>query len=353
MINHQSKIRPMLAAQFEEERTWKHLQEDKFLLVQPKIDGMRVLCDDGTARSRSWKQWTNLYIQAFVGSRPDHYHGWDGEMLPGIIEGSPTEEAFRGAQSGLRTADGAQLLTYYLFDNFDPSWAVFPYWQRYINVYRDLLNSPDDEIVPTDITLEEACRASQEGRSVLSLGSQANGLGRWQCLVKLCPTYMIRSLEELYEHEQRFLDSGYEGAIIRRAGRGYKWNRSTSFEGSLTKLKRFVDFEAVIDGVYARQRNDNEATTSALGYTARSSHQGNKVDLEILGGFHCHLLDNPEIEFDVGVLKGLDMGTKEALWKIRDTLKGQVITCVEQGYKGGYDKPRTPVFHRFRDPVEL
>lgn len=339
-------VRPMLAATFEEARTVKHLAQDGYLLVQPKIDGMRVLIDNGLPRSRSWKVWTNSGLQAFAASNPEHMHGWDGEILPGIIEETPTAEAFRQAMSGVRSADGSKTFTYYLFDNFDPSWARFTYEHRLIGIRNDLIGPEYKDLHTHDLDTVILESGGDDAYRMF------HGEG-FQVLVKLCPTYKVYTLEMLYALEQKFLDQGFEGAIIRRKGRGYKYNRSTALEGALTKLKRFVSFEAVITGVYPRQHNANVATVSDLGYTVRSAHKDNKVDMECLGGFHCYLYGHPEVEFDVGVFKDLDMDTKEALWRVRETLPGKIIECVEQGYKGGYDKPRTPIFHRFRDPLEL
>lgn len=332
---------PMLAAiHWEEHRVIKQLEQDGYLLVQPKIDGMRQLNDDGLARSRSWKLWTNTAMQAFAAHDPDLTHGWDGEMLPGLIEGTPKHDAFRRAQSGLRAADGSKELTYYLFDNWDPSWANITYEHRFIGIAKDLTGLKE-------MTFEEALAFSQNG-----FEQDLRGDG-FACRVKLCPTYKVTSLKEIYDWETEFLGDGFEGLIARRKGRGYKHNRSTSLEGSLHKLKRFKDFEAVIDSVVPRRRNDNEMVTSALGYASRSAHKDNKVDLECLGALWCHLLEFPETKFKVGVFDGLSMDEKEELWRVRDTLLGKIITCKDQDYNGGYDKPRTPVFHRFRDPLDI
>lgn len=344
---------PMLAAPWEEERVIKHLREDGYLLVQPKIDGMRQLNDDGVARSRSWKLWTNTAMQAFAAHDPDLTHGWDGEMLPGIIEDTPAKNAFRDAQSGLRAGDGAKELTYYLFDNWDPSWANHVYEHRLLSCYQDLLGPADPDAPegsPTSmrrIYPEEAIEQSQTGVSRLYEGPG------FRCLVKLCPTYKVTSLKEIYTLEELFLSWGFEGLISRRKGRGYKHNRSTALEGALSKLKRFKDFEAVIDGVIPRRRNDNEATVSELGYTARSAHKDNKVDQECVGAFECHLAKFPDIKFKVGVFNGVSLTEKEEWWQIRDKLIGKAITCTDQDYDGGYDKPRTPVFQCFRPMEEM
>lgn len=331
-------IRPMLAAHMEEARTRVHLQEDGFLFAQPKIDGFRYLFDDGTARSRSWKAWKHRAVQAFAKDHADLIHGWDGEGTPGH-DFDP--EGFRIAMSELRAETGSDVFTLWLFDNFDVSWAHYPYLARYGAIVHDLFTGKEEEVWDEQYlfdTFDTPERFFQ-------------GPG-YHVKVKLCPTFVVRSMEEIEELYQLFLKMGFEGIILRRKGRGYKWNRSTAKEGSLIKRRPEDPFEAVITGVYAREKNTNEAKISALGYTVRSAHKAGKVEQEMVGGFNCHLLGRPDIEFDVGVLR-LDDGQKERLWKIRDQLPGEIIECVSHGYKGGYDKPRTPVMVRFRDKTEF
>ena len=113
------------------------------------------------------------------------------------------------------------------------------------------------------------------------------------------------------------------------------------------------DAEARIIGVEPRYHNANEATTSALGYTARSAHKENLVAEECLGAFQVELIGKPDVKFNIGVLKGVTLGDKEKMWQRREELIGHIITFKHQGYGGGYDAPRTPVFYSFRDPIEL
>jgi hypothetical protein len=62
---------------------------------------------------------------------------------------------------------------------------------------------------------------------------------------------------------------------------------------------------------------------------------------------------NPAVEFNIGVFKDVDYPTKQQWWQTREALIGKYITFKHQGYGGGYDKPRTPVFLKFRDPLEV
>lgn len=327
---------PMLAAKYDPERTLLHLQEDGFLYIQPKIDGMRVLFDNGIARSRSWKAWTNRYLQAFARDHSELIHGWDGEMVPGH---SYNPEIFREAMSGLRSEDGSKDFTIYLFDNWDQSWAHFTYESRASAITSDLM----DEI-----------RIFQ---------------GDEYCVhVKLCPTWKVYSLDDIDRMETELLLAGWEGAILRRKGRGYKWGRSTAKEGSLTKLKRFEDAEATIIGVEVAYQNNNEAQQSAFGRIVRSAHQENLTEKDYVGAlivqfykeFDGHSIAAPcrEIaleptQFNIGVFKGPTIEDRKVWFQNKDSLIGRIVKFTHQGYGGGYDKPRTPVFIGFRDPLDI
>lgn len=330
-------IRPMLAAQeFRRDITQKHLDADSYMYVQPKIDGFRYMFDDGVARSRSWKVWKHRGVQAFAAAHADLVHGWDGEGTPGH-EHDP--EGFRVAMSELRAETGSDTFTLWLFDNFDPSWATYTYEGRRWSTISDLLGESESTALDDHLNTWDTPERLFQGPG-------------YNVKVKLCPTFQVRTLEEIDALYARFLEMGLEGAILRRKGRGYKYNRATTLEGALTKIKPEDTFEARITGVYARERNDNEAKTSALGYTTRSAHKANKVAVECVGGFECELLSNPAVTFNVGVLR-LSQDEKERLWTIRDQIPGRVIKCLEHGYKGGYDKPRTPVMVSWADEDEL
>ena len=317
--------RPMLAAKFEEERTALHLKEDGYLYIQPKIDGMRVLFDQGVAYSRSWKPWTNKYLQEFAGVYKSSTHGWDGEMLPGIHEGDTIHpDVFRQAMSDLRSMDGTQEFTYYLFDLWDTNLdKPSPYFIRKSFI----------ECMPYGLW---------------------NPYGsKFKVLVKQCPTFMVTKLEDITRYEEEFLGQGFEGAILRRKEGHYKNGRATPKGGELTKLKRFEDDEAIIVGYEVAYENKNEATTNELGLTSRSAHQDNLVPKDYLGSLEVVLLKDSSKRFNIGVMKGFTQDDRRSLWNQRENLLGKIVKFKHQGYAGGYDLPRTPVLDSFRDPIDL
>lgn len=316
------QLRPMLAAKFREDTTKAHLKEDGYLLVQPKIDGMRVPVHKGLPKTRSWKTWSSAALLMWASDHSTFLDGMDGEMIPGIYHNNPESDVFRRAMSEIRAEEGGREFTYFVFDNF--LWPNIAYESRL-----------------------------QRLKNMLPEGYMDHNGQHYKILTRLCPTIGAHSIDEIYKLEEEWLALGFEGVIVRRRLSPYKYNRATTLEGYLTKLKRFEDAEAVITGVECRYRNDNEATRNELGLTSRSAHMANLVAQDMVGAFEVHLLNKPEVQFRVGVMLGYGLEEREKMWAARDSLIGRVITFKHQGYGGGYDVPRTPVMLSFRDPLDL
>jgi DNA ligase-1 len=318
-------FRPMLADNkpWNEKAVLRHLSEVGHLIMQPKIDGMRALIDEnGIPRTRSGKEHKNRYLRRWAFEHPS-LRGLDGEVVSGH---QYDPNVFRESMSGIRSEDGSPEFTFYVFDTFIPPAASYDY----------------------------PARRRIAGSIVDALGQDQHGQdGLYHGKLILCPERRVSSLEEIAEHEEELLAAGWEGGILRRPDRPYKYNRATWLGGELMKVKRYEDDEAIILGTFPWERNDNEATIDARGYTARSSHQENRVVLERLGGFHCALLRDRSIKFDVGVFRGWSHSDRDRLWAERDTLVGRVLKFKHQGYGGGYDRPRTPVGLGFRDVTDL
>jgi DNA ligase 1 len=285
------------------------------VIVQPKLDGIRCLIVDGVARSRTFKPIPNKEIQAALG-RPE-YNGLDGE----IIVGDPTAEGCMQATTSFVMApnkvseeftDGLDW-TFYIFDRWD---VVGPYSARWHECWT-LRNSSD----------------YLQGVSALITNFQAN------------------SAAELEKLEAECLTEGHEGIIVRDPSAPYKHGRS-GVKGPLLKVKRFIDFEAEILGVYEEQENTNEATRDAFGRTERSTKKEGKVGKGCLGGFELRALNGPcaGVEFRCGT--GFDREQRILLWQSghdygRDLIGKTVkIKSFPVGVK---DAPRFPVFLGFRD----
>jgi DNA ligase-1 len=342
MTTENTQIRPMLAAQkFDEQIVHAHLAEDKFLYVQPKIDGMRVVFDrDGIARSRSWKPHANKYLQQFAQDFHFELMNCDGEVISGHTY-DPT--VFRTSMSGIRSEEGSPEFTVYLFDIMWPEDFSIRRWRPQM-----LINELSSHERSFDLVANKAIKVRGTN-------------GEYCAQIVVVPNETAATLGDIYELERKFLEQGWEGAIVRRSIGGYKFGRSTAKQGLLTKLKRFEDAEAVVVGYEPRYQNNNPQTENELGLTSRSAHQENLVALDCLGALQV-VMDYPplgnetqnlQIHFSIGVFDGLSMAEKESLWLLREQLIGKTVKFKHQGYGGGYTAPRTPVFKGFRDPIDI
>lgn len=196
-MKEQNKMNgPMLAKEYSKERAKVRFP----MMIQPKLDGMRMLYDSRTqkARSRSGKSGKTGAQETILAelAKAD----WDGYTLDGELykHGRSFQDVMRAVKSGG--------LEYYVYDLV----SVSPFQQRY-----ELLKK-----------LYEQAPASV--RSV----------------VKLVPTAWCHSHEEVIGKQQQFVKEGYEGAILRDPHAPYAHAR-TSY---LLKLKSFEDAEFKVVG---------------------------------------------------------------------------------------------------------
>lgn len=271
-------------------------------LVSPKLDGVRALVKDGVVLSRSLKPIPNEYVQRLFG-RPE-LEGFDGEL----IVGSPTaEDVFHVTSGAVRRRDGTPPVVFYVFDIVA---AHTPYRLR-----RDILES-------------------------LFQGPTLRP-------VELVSEFQVESLKGLELVEEECLKRGYEGVMVRAPEAPYKYGRSSTKEGYLLKVKRFQDSEALVIGVVELMHNENEATTSELGRTRRSTHQENLVPAGTMGALYVQ---------DIHTSKRFHIGTgftaEDRKWWWDDDHTGLIVK-----YKffpvGVKDLPRHPSYLGIRDTFDL
>ena len=290
---------PMLAA------TCKDLSKVHFpVLASPKLDGVRCLIMNGVAMSRSFKPIPNVMIQKLALGM---FEGLDGEL----IVGDPTApNAYRRTMSVVMSEDEPiEGLVYWVFD----SWGIAPskpHFQRRL-----------------------------EGAAHLCRG-----------VAKLVPHTMIETPAALERLEERYLDMGYEGVMLRDPYGPYKEGRSTENEGYLLKLKRFCDSEAQVLAVQELMTNTNEAEQSPTGHTVRSSKKAGMVGKGTMGALHVRDLKTG-VEFDIGT--GFSAADRDWWWKHQACAPGATIIKYKYFPTGGKDKPRFPVFLGIRDKRDL
>lgn len=291
------KFAPMLAGKFDEAK-------QKFpVWLSPKLDGVRMLVKDGVCLSRSLKPFPNKALQEKYG-RPQ-YEGYDGEL----IVGKPTDANVCDAtRSEVMRIDGPCTAEYFVFDRHDKPDMRFCMRLAYVSPF-----------------LHEQVHVLQH--------------------------VIANDMDDLTHWETKWLEMGYEGAMIRDPNGLYKYGRSTTKEGGLLKVKRYVDSEAVIIGMEELMHNANEAFESELGKTKRQTLQENMVPMGTMGALIVRDVKTG-VQFNIGT--GFNTEQRQWFW---DHRAGLVEYSTIIRYKsfpiGVKDKPRHPVYDCIRDPRDM
>ena len=285
-----SKFRPMLASPFDEALL-------KFpVLASPKLDGVRAIVRGGVVLSRALKPIPNKNVQ----KRFSHLEHFDGELVVGA---SNDPNVLRTTTSGVMRVDGDPEVSFHVFDH------IAAVDEPYLSRVERLWQSSDD--------------------------------------VWIVDQTSIQTAERLTEYEQTVLKQGYEGVMLRRSDAPYKFGRSTAREGYLLKVKRFHDDEFEIVGFEEEMFNANEATTSELGRTKRSSHKANKIPKGRLGAL---VLKYGDTTFNCGT--GFNDAERENIWAERERYLGQ-FAKIKYFAHGIKDVPKLPSFLGIRDVRDM
>lgn len=265
------------------------------VLVSPKLDGVRATIIGGEPLTRSLKKIPNLQVRnTFKVDAP-----LDGEF----IVGDPTSKSVFRDTMKVVSAFTAPIhgLRFFAFD-----------------------------IVAANHFAER-----------IQLVDQLCGTGE---LFIPVPHILIDDEHELLRIEDKCLEEGYEGLMIRDPKGLYKYGRSTVREGALLKMKRRSQSEALVIGFQEQMHNANEAKLDNLGYTERSSHQANLVPTGVLGALEVRDTTSG-VEFNIGT--GFTAADRAEIWRKRQEYIGSVCTY-EFLPVGVKDKPRHPVFLGWR-----
>jgi DNA ligase-1 len=169
---------------------------------------------------------------------------------------------------------------------------------------------------------------------------------------------MAKDPDQLAEHEAEALKLGYEGLIARNMLAPYKFGRSTignsEYEGGLIKIKRAIEYEAIVIGFEELMRNGNESKQAPDGSTARSTHQANLIPANTLGAIHARGVNGPfkGREFRVGVFKGVGKDYLKRIWDHRDQFMSNIFTYLTLPY-GVKDLPVQPRWTGWRSPLDM
>lgn len=285
------------------------------VLSTPKLDGIRCMKVGGRANTTSFNRVGNQFIADIIErSLPD---GVDGEI-------TVVGETFSQMSGSIRRSTGQPRFLFSIFDYLYDK-ASDPYVER----MRMLAELFEDDYLSTSNTFEP----------ILPI--------------------QINCAEELAAYEQKMIDAGYEGVMVRTPNSPYKFGRATVKEGYLLKLKRFEDAEAVITGSYERMHNNNIAVKDNFGRSKRSHNKENLIPTGELGGFNVVLVQD-SLQSGNSVPQGFDIGynhkvggiSASDLWRDRHSLVGKYIKFKHQPC-GAKDAPRLPIFLGFRDEFDM
>lgn len=297
-------FRPMLSGKVED------YSKIKFpAVVSPKLDGVRCIIIDGVAMSRSLKPIPNKYVQKILGSLGPEANGLDGELVVGDIT---DPQCYRNTTSGVMSVEGEPEFRFHVFDKIDhdnPS-AEFSHRMWKATSFVNELLSPHVFVVPHKVVTSE---------------------------------------EELIFENQKHLQSGFEGLMVRSPDGPYKMGRSTLKEGYLLKIKLFYDKEATIVGMEELMHNDNVAKKNELGLTERSTKKENKRPSGKMGKL---IVECPDFDQTFKIGTGFTDQERKDIWKQGEDLIGQKVKFKYQE-AGTYVRPRSPVFLGFRNDIDL
>lgn len=285
------------------------------VLVSPKLDGIRCLCNGLNVLSRAFKPIPNAYITSCLTGRVEPELWMDGELML-----RDTSASFQNVTSAVMSRDGSPDFIYHVFDLVLD--ASTPYVARLKMMEFWLKRQPT----------------------------------RIQKRIQIVKHRLVTSPEELTNVEGQYLQDGYEGLMVRSMDGPYKNGRSTEREGYLLKLKRFVDAEGEVIGFEEAQTNLNAPERDATGAVQRSSAKAGKIAKGTLGAFVVRVdFDGPndeDLTFRIGTGIGLTAQLRQEIWNNQAKYLGKTLKFryQEQGTK---DAPRIPSFQGFRDPIDL
>ena len=286
-------FKPMLASPAED-----HLIQWP-MMGSAKLDGVRAIVRGGVVLSRALKPIPNKNVQ----KRFSHLEHFDGELIVGAAN---DPDVLRTTTSGVMRAEGDPDVSFHVFDHIAS--PLTPYNQRHRELL--LVKKPTADVFVVKQT-------------------------------------RLLDADALREYEAYVLDQSYEGVMLRHPDAPYKFGRSTAREGYLLKVKRFHDAEFEIVGFEEEMFNANEATTSELGRTKRSSHKANKVPKGRLGAL---VLKYGDTTFNCGT--GFNDAERERIWAERESYMG-MFAKIKYFAHGIKDVPKLPSFLGIRDVRDM
>lgn len=157
---------------------------------------------------------------------------------------------------------------------------------------------------------------------------------------------IIEDAEELVEKYNKSVQQGHEGMVCREPDGVFKFGRSTKKSQEIVRFKPTGDSEIIVTAFEPMFENQNEVKINELGYKERSSHQENKVQLDMVGALiGIDINTGEQVKIGAGTL---DHEERSLVWANQVNYLGRLAKYkfMDTGIK---DKPRHPRFFSWRD----
>lgn len=282
-----------------------------------KIDGVRALMPHKELKPRSLKEFGNRHVRDFFNAHSHLLSGFDGELTLGANPAPDGVRLCNLTSSALATQTGTPDIHWWIFDIV---MEQAPFSDR-VKVIRDWFRS--------------------RGRRQLA-----------QFKVHMVEQRLLKTAEEAIAMEAEALALGYEGLILKDPDGLYKYGRSTLKSQQFLRVKRFTDAEGIVVGFVERQKNNNVATTNALGHKTRSSHKANKTGAGTLGTLQVRMENGTFVDKELEVGTGWDAKTGQWIWDNQAKVLGRTVK-VQYFEHGCKDLPRFPTFQGFREEFDV
>jgi len=300
-----NRFRPILAPNNDPLKDPNYWNELKYpLLCSSKIDGIRMIVKEQRCKSRTYIDLPSNQVQALFSNCDE----LDGELIVGN----------------------------------ETDFNVYNRTQSYVMSE----NKIHDDIKFRVFDWAEECVADMVFHERLIIANVA--IAKYKNpKVSIVEHTLCNNKEELLEYEEKQLELGYEGVMMRNPFGRYKHGRGTFKEGLIYKLKRFQDDEAKIIGFIEQQTNTNEDIRSNLGGAKRSTAKAGMVLAGTLGKF---VVDYNGLELEIGC--GAFLHTERLwIWKNMNFCLGRILKFRFFGH-GIKHKPRMPRAIGFRDKMD-
>ena len=272
------------------------------LMVSPKYDGIRAVIKKNKAMSRKMKVHRSYQVQELFTDIND----LDGEL---IHEDVTNPLVYNMSYRLVSSFNNPGPVKYYVFDYCNEDWFNKPFYERLEKATSLIKFEPDMHAVPHKL---------------------------------------VKNYDELIEEENRRLQEGYEGVMMRVPDAPYVTKRATMLDQIIYKLKRFEDGEALVIGFEEGTTNKNALTYDERGYAHRSGARDGLEGANTLGTILA-FFEGQDIRVAPGAFSHSE---RDEIWRNRDAYIGKALKIRFMRY-GVLNLPRFPRAIGWRDSLDF